>query len=233
LVTRLTAAVLATAAVAITIAGIAVSAALDEAVRAEVAIAAKGHPLDVARIRIIDGLSPGQSYRLPSFGVRNHRGIRTAYRLVASADAMQPERRPSRRWLRFVPPAVVIDAGRSRAVGVRLELPDDAEPGVYTVLVGVRPGGSEGARLAFRIEPAERERAWLRQPANLAMWVVSAFVGAVLVVVVVRVGGMKSPGSKRAANVEERLGSTTRKQAARAAKGPCIERFHANRRPSS
>jgi hypothetical protein len=200
LVTRLTAAVLATAAVAITIAGIAVSAALDEAVPAEVAIAGKGHPLDVARIRIIDGLSPGQSYRLPSFGVRNHRGIRTAYRLVAFAGATQAARRPPRRWLRFVPAAVWIDAGRSRAVGVRLELPDEAEPGVYAVVLGVRPSGSEGARLTFRIEPAESTRAWLRRAADFAMWVVPTLFGAVFVVFFVRIGH-ESRGSKRAANV--------------------------------
>ena len=82
----------------------------------------------------------------------------------------------------------MIDAGRSRAVGVRLELPDDAEPGVYAVVLGVRPGGSEGARLTFRIEPAESTPAWLRQAADLAMWVSLALVGAVLVVVLVRVG---------------------------------------------
>jgi hypothetical protein len=185
-VTRLTAAVLATAAAAITIAGIAVSAAVDGAVRAEVAVAAKGHPLDVHRIRIVDDLSPGQSYRLPAFGVRNHRGIRTVYRLVASADATQAERRPPQRWLRFVPPAVAIDAGGSRAVGVRLELPDDAESGLYGVALGIRPGGSEGARLTFRIEPAKRARAWLATGNEPRVWTVPAFLGAVLVVVFVR-----------------------------------------------
>jgi hypothetical protein len=193
-VRRLTAAVLATAAVATTIAGIAVSAAGDSAVRAEVALSGKGHPLDVRRIRIIDGLSPGESYRLPAFGIRNHRGIRTAYRLVLSAGAAQAARRPSRRWLQLVPSAVVIDGGRSRAVGVRLEVPDDAQPGPYAVVLGVRPGGSDGARLTFRIEPAESTGAWIRQAANLAMWVVPALVGAVLVVVLVR--GQQT-GSKR------------------------------------
>ena len=85
-----------------------------------------------------------------------------------------------------MPAAVVIDAGRSRAVGVRLELPDDAAPGVYAVVLGVRPGGSEGARLTFRIEPAESTRPWLRQAENLAMWLAPALVGAVVVVLVVR-----------------------------------------------
>jgi hypothetical protein len=183
---RLTAAVMATAAAAITIAGIALSAAVDRAVRAEVAVADKGHVFDVRRIRIVDGLSPGESYRLPAFGIRNHRGSRTAYRLVVSAGAAQAERRPLRRWLHFVPAAVVIDAERSRAVGVQLELPDDAAPGVYAVVLGVRPGGSEGARLTFRIEPAESTRPWLRQAENLAMWLAPALVGAVLVVFVVR-----------------------------------------------
>ena len=87
-----------------------------------------------------------------------------------------------------MPAAVAIDAGRSRAVGVRLELPDDAEPGVYAVVLGIRPGDSEGARLTFRIESAEDTPAWLRQAASLAMWLLYASVGAVLVVFLARVG---------------------------------------------
>jgi hypothetical protein len=185
-VLRLTAAVIATAAVANTIAGTAVPAVVDRAVRAEVAVADKGHPFDVRRIRIVGGLSPGESYRLPAFGIRNHRGSRTTYRLVVSAGAAQAERLPLRHWLHFVPAAVVIDAGRSRMVGARLELPDDAAPGAYAVLLGVRPGRSEGAHLTFRIEPAESTRPWLRQAENLAMWVAPTLVGALLVLVVVR-----------------------------------------------
>ena len=191
---RLTAAVLATAAVAITVAEIVVSAAVGTAVRAEVAVAGKGHPLDVRRIRIVDGLSPGESYRLPAFGVRNQRSTRTTYRLVASASAAQADRRPPRRWLRFVPAAVVIDAGRSRAVGVRLELPDDAAPGIYAVVLGVRPGSSEGARLTFRIEPAESTRAWLPPAADLATWMVTALIGVVVVAFLVR---GQQPSSRR------------------------------------
>jgi hypothetical protein len=71
---------------------------------------------------------------------------------------------------------------------VRLELPDDAEPGMYAVVLGIRPGGSEGVRLTFRVEPAEGTGAWLRQATSLAMWVVAALVGAVLVVFLARVG---------------------------------------------
>ena len=191
---RLTAAVQATAAVAITSTGIAVSAAGNGAVRAEMAVAGTGHPVDVRRMRIVDGLRPGESYRLPAFGIRNHRGTRAAYRVVAFAGAQQAERRPPRRWLRFLPGAVVIDPGRSRAIRVRLELPRDAEPGRYAVVLGIRPGGPEGARLTFRIEPAEGTPAWLRETTNLAMWVAPVLIGAALVLFLVQ-------GSKRAANV--------------------------------
>jgi hypothetical protein len=169
----------AAAAVAVTVAGIAVSAAFDRAVRAEVSVAGEGQALDVRRIRIVDDLRAGRSYRLPAFRIRNHRGIRTAYRLVVVAD------RP-RRWLRFTPATAVIDAGRSRPVGVRLELPHDAEPGTYTPVLAVRPGDSEGARLTFRIEPAEDARAWLRQAENLAMWLAPALAGALVIALLVR-----------------------------------------------
>ena len=187
-VRRLTAAVLATAAVAAAAAGIAVSAAIHPAVRAEVVVAGEGHPLDVRQIRIVDGLLPGESYRLPTFSIRNHRGFRTAFRLVVSAGAVRGERRAPRRWLRLVPAAVVIDAGRTHAIAVRLELPRDAEPGAYAVVLGVRPGGSEGARLTFQIAPAESTGARLRQGANLAIWLVPALMGAVLVFLLARVG---------------------------------------------
>ena len=183
---RLTAAVLATAAVAVMVAGIAVSASGDRAVRAEVAVAGTERPLDVSWIRILDGLTPGESYRLPALAIRNHRSSRTAYGLVVSAGAAQAERRPPRRWLRFVPAAVVIDSGRSRAVGVRLELPDEAAPGVYAVVLGVRPGGSGGARLTFRIDSAETTGATLQRAASLAMWVVPGLIGVVFVAFLVR-----------------------------------------------
>ena len=176
---RLTAAVLATAA-AIAIAQGAVSADVHTAVRAEVVVAGEGYPLDVRRIRIVDGLRPGESYRLPELRIRNYREFRTAYRLVVSAGAARGQRRTPGRWLRFVPAAVVLDAGGTHAVGMRLELPRDAESGVYAVVVGTRPGGSEGARLTFRVEPSEGTGVLPRQTASFAMWAATLLVGVVL-----------------------------------------------------
>ena len=190
---RSTAAVLAAAAVALGVAGSAVSDPVDGAVRAEVAVAGNRHPLDVRLIRILDGLTPGESYRLPAVGIRNHGGRRTSYRLTVAAGAARGERLPPRRWLRFVPAAVVIDAGQSRAVGVRLELPDDATRGVYAVVLGVRPGDRAGARLTFRVDAAEATRAWFRQAAILAMWVAPALTGAMLVVYLVRRHARRQP----------------------------------------
>lgn len=177
---RVTAAVATTAAVTLALVGIEVSAAVDAGVRAEVVVAGEGHPLDVRQIRVVDGLRPGESYRLPTFSIRNYRDLRTTYRVMVSAGAARGARRPPGRWLRFVPAAVVIDAGRTHAVGVRLEVPRDAEPGAYAVVLGTRPGGSEGARLLFRIEPSENTSALYRLTTNLAMWVVTVAVGVVL-----------------------------------------------------
>jgi hypothetical protein len=66
-VRRSTAAVLATAAVATTVAGI-VSGAVDSAVRAGVAVSGKGDPLDVRRIRARDlrGMTEGQWLAWPN-----------------------------------------------------------------------------------------------------------------------------------------------------------------------
>ena len=172
---RLTAAVIATAAaVTVAAAGVALSAGPDTAVRAKVVVAGERQPLDVRRIRVVDGLLQGRSYRLPAVGIRNLRALPATHRLVVSPGV-------AHRWLRVVPARVLIDAGRSRAVGLRLELPDDAEPGTYAVVLGVRPGGPGRAHLTFRVEPAEAG-GWGRQAANLAMWTLPALVGTVLVV---------------------------------------------------
>lgn len=176
---RLSAAVMATAAaVAGTFAAFDVSAAT-HAVRAEVVVAREGQPLAVRQIRVVDGLRPGESYRLPVIGIRNQRGLRTTYRLVVAGAA--------RNWLRFVPARVLIDAGRSRTVALRLDPPHEAEPGVYAVTIAVRPGGSGGARLTFSVEPAGMT-GWGRRPAVLTMWIVAAVAGAILLGVHARIG---------------------------------------------
>jgi hypothetical protein len=181
MVTRFTAAVIATAAAAAgTLAVIDVSAADDAAVRAEVVLAREGQLLDVRRIRIVDGLLPGRTYRLPAVGIRNRRGRATTYRLVVL-------RGTAHRWLRVVPAQVAIDAGRSRTVALRLDLPHEAEPGVYAVTIAVRPGGSGGARLTFSVEPAGAT-GWARRPAGLMMWIVAAVAGAIFLGVHARVG---------------------------------------------
>lgn len=171
--TTLPAAVLAAAAAAAgAFVAIEVPAAASPAVRAEVTIAREGHPLDVRRIRIVDGLLPGRTYRLPAVGIRNRRGRATTYRLVVLPGT-------ANRWLRVVPARLAIDAGRSRTVGLRLQLPHEAEPGVYAVTIGVRPGGSDGARLTFRVEPAGTA-GWTRRPARLAIWIAATVAGAIV-----------------------------------------------------
>lgn len=171
---RSTAAVLATAAV-VAVAGEAVSATVHSAVRAEVVVAGEGVLLDVEQIRIVDGLRPGVSYRLPTIRVRNYRGLRTTFRLFVRSGA--PDN-----WLRIAPAEVAVDAGLSRAVGLQLNLPDDAEPGVYPLTIGVRPGGSSGMRLTFRVERTRATRRAWRTP-GLALWIVAAVTGAAFVAV--------------------------------------------------
>ena len=165
---RLTAAVLATAAVGTTVVGIGSPPLSTRR-------CGPRSPLQGRDIRSTsDGYGSSTAYsrrELPPAGVRRSESPRSPHRLPSRRLRRRGARRtaPPRRWLRFVPAAAVIDAGQSRAVAVQLQLPADAEPGVYGVVLGVRPGDSEGARLTFRIEPAESTRAWLRQAANLAI----------------------------------------------------------------
>ena len=178
---RLSAAVLAAAAAAAgAFVAIEVSVAANPAVRAEVTIAREGYPLDVRRIRIVDGLLPGRTYRLPAVGIRNRRGRAATYRLVVVPGT-------AHRWLRVVPAQLAIAAGRTRAVGLRLQLPHAAEPGVYAVTIRVRPGRSEGARLTFRVEPAGTA-GWTRRPGGLAIWIAAAVAGAILLGVRMHLG---------------------------------------------
>ena len=193
---RLTAAVLATAAVAMTIAGIArLNAAVDRAVRAEVAVADEGHPISTSvGYGSSTACSPGESYRLPAVGIRNHRGSRTAYRLVVSAGAAQAEGAPTatlaalragrRRDRRR---AVACGRRAARAAGRR------RTGRVYSIVLGVRPGrfGRRASDISDRAGREPRARGFDRAE-NLAMWVLPALVGAVLVVALVR-GAISKP----------------------------------------
>ena len=123
----------------IAIAGSAVSAAVHAAVRAEVVVAGEGHPLDVRQIRIVDGLRQA-SYRLPrsAFGTTAVSALPT----VSSSPLVRRAGNGGRRDAGCVScAAVVIDAGQSRAVAVRLRLPADAESGVYRSFSAFVPAG--------------------------------------------------------------------------------------------
>ena len=161
--------------------------AADAPVRAKMSVADPGRTVDVERILILDTLKPGERYRLPTIGIRNHRGVRGTYRLVVSRRAVAVELRPSQSWLHFVPPSVSIGAGRSRAVGILLELPDDAEPGVYVAVLGVHPGPDEATRLAFSVEPVEPENG-LTRAATIAALLLVASTGTALVLITLRAG---------------------------------------------
>jgi hypothetical protein len=131
--------------------------------------AARGVAIDVGRIEIAQDLTPGGSYRLPTFGVRNPGDGQTAYRMGASA-VVDPERKPvPDGWFRFTPNELSLKPGETKPVQARLEVPTDAEPGDYIALVGAQivtegggaqVGAAAAARTTFTVEPASTLEAW-------------------------------------------------------------------------
>jgi hypothetical protein len=157
------------------------------------ALATSGVSIDLGRIDITEQLSPGGSYNLPTFGVRNPGTERTSYTIVANPVLDPARKAPPAAWFRFDPATVTLDPGATQPVHVRLVVPTDAAPGDYIVLVGAQiasqgsgatVGAAAAARTTFTVAPANAIDAaltWLGQTfSDLLPW--SAIVPGVAVV---------------------------------------------------
>jgi hypothetical protein len=139
------------------------------AVAAAPAAADRGVSLDLGRIEIEQRLTPGGSYRLPVFGVRNPGTEITSYRMGASAVESEDAEAPPESWFEFEPRQLTLKPGETRPVQARLVLPTDADPGDYVALVGAQivtegsgaqVGAAAAARTTFTVEPATTLQAW-------------------------------------------------------------------------
>jgi hypothetical protein len=157
------------------------------------AAAARGVAVDLGRIEIEQKLTPGGSYRLPLFGVRNPGTERTTYRMAA--NPLQGVEAPPEDWFVFSPRTFTLEPGETIPVRVRITLPANARPDSYSALVGAQIAGERGgvqvgaaaaARTTFTVEPANLLQAsWLQAKRFLGdhrpwIWLLPALLGSVL-----------------------------------------------------
>lgn len=151
----------------------------------------QGAALDRARIDVDEPLEPGGRYELPELGVRNPGTAPTAYQMAAQpTDRAEHTAKPD--WFVFSPDQFALDPDDDQGVGVALELPDDAEPGGYEVLLaaqvtpdgqGARVGGAAASQLSFEIGQASQADG--QGPAELGegpgRWLALALLAALVV----------------------------------------------------
>lgn len=139
-----------------------------------------GVALDVGRITIEQRLAKGGSYQLPTIGVRNPGSETTTYEMSAGHVEDQAQRRPPPDWITFTPDRFTLEPGATIPVRVTLEIPTDAEPDDYYVLLraqvvtdggGAQVGAAAAAPLTFTVEPSTLLEAWaLRGRRALGEW---------------------------------------------------------------
>lgn len=134
-------------------------------------LATTGVSIDVSRIAVSEQLAPGGEYQLPRFGVRNPGTESTSYALVVTYVDGQDAQQPPAQWFTFSPASLTLDGGQSRAVSTTVEVPPDAEPGIYEALIGpqiategsgAQVGAGAAARLSFTVSACSGLDCWLR-----------------------------------------------------------------------
>jgi hypothetical protein len=115
----------------------------------------QGVAVDVGRIDVADVLHPGRSYVLPSIGVRNP-GTRTSGYTLRTRQIHSELLSVPEDWVAFVPASLHLRPGEQERIEPTLDVPIDAEPGDYEVLVTARLDGGEGAGASVGAAAATR-----------------------------------------------------------------------------
>jgi hypothetical protein len=136
----------------------------------DVATADIGVAMDVGKVAIVQKLSKGGSYQLPSIGVRNPGSESATYRMAVTYLYNQSEEEPPSDWFRFSPAAFDLEPGASQPVQIRLEISTGAKPADYAALIqahiapsgeGAQVGAAAASKLSFTVEPSTILEAWL------------------------------------------------------------------------
>ncbi len=118
--------------------------------------AQSGVGVNVGKIEIDQTLSTGGSYNLPSIGVINTGHDASDYSVRISYMGDQEEQRPPGDWFSFSPSEFRLEAGESRTVAIRLNIPVAARSGDYFALVEASPKAPEGSGVVVGIAAATK-----------------------------------------------------------------------------
>jgi hypothetical protein len=139
-----------------------------------------GVAMDVGKVAVDQRLAKGGTYHLPVIGVRNPGTEAATYEMGVSHIQGQAERWAPDSWFSFSPSRFTLQPGATQPVRVTLDIPTDAGPDDYAVLLqariapageGAQVGAAAAAQLSFTVKPSTILEAWLlRGRRTIADW---------------------------------------------------------------
>ena len=120
------------------------------------AFASVGVGVNLGKIEIDESLKPGGIYNLPLIGVINTGDEAGDYELEITYHQDQSEQRPSKEWFSFTPSAFHLEAGESKNVAIKIELPLNTRPGDYFAYIEAHPVVKSGPGTSIGIAAATK-----------------------------------------------------------------------------
>ncbi len=163
------------------------------------AIADQGVAINLGSITIEEPLERGESYRLPAMEVTNPGTEASAYEVAARPVTGPDQLELSNDWFVIVPTEFTLEPGATQPVSIALNIPDNAQSGIYAGLIGpsivpagggASVGAGAAAKLTFEIppDPTSLSSRATEVMDSHARWVYGAIVLLVLVALVVMLG---------------------------------------------
>lgn len=129
------------------------------------AMAKIGVGVGTGKIEVDEILVPGSYYNLPNIPVINTGDTETTYSLNIAYHEGQEQLMPDKKWFTFSPGVFSLQPLQSKLVETKLNLPMNAEPGLYFAYVEAQPhikdttgqtkvGVSAATKLYFAVAPA-------------------------------------------------------------------------------
>lgn len=132
----------------------------------------RGVAVDLGVLEVAQPLYPGETYRLPTLGVRNPGDEPASYAMGVGQTGAAGLIPPDAGWFTFTPSAFELEPGASVPVTISMHLPTDAEPGRYEGIVraelaaegeGALVAAAAGARLTFEVRASTSFESLVRQ----------------------------------------------------------------------